>query len=90
MPPSRDVYNPLRPADFYPLPKPKKRVRFVLLAIFLGMFGAHNFYAGYVKKGFMQVCFTLFTVFYGALISWVWAIVEACIVNVDADGEQFT
>jgi TM2 domain-containing membrane protein YozV len=76
--------------NLVPIPPPKKRVRFVLLAIFLGMFGAHNFYAGYVKKGFIQVCFSLLTCFYGAVVSWVWAIIEACMINVDADGEQFT
>lgn len=90
MPPARGVYAPLRPVDLYPPLQAKKRVRFVLLAVFLGMFGAHNFYAGYIKKAFMQVCFSVLTCFYGALVSWVWAIVEACIVNTDADGEQFT
>ena len=77
-------------ANLVPIPPPKKRVRFVLLAIFLGMFGAHNFYAGYVKKAFIQICFSLLTCFYGAIVSWVWAIIEACMINVDADGEQFT
>lgn len=90
LPSTRGVYNPLRPADLYPLPKERKRVRFVLLAVFLGLFGAHNFYAGYVKKGVMQVCITLLTLFYGAMVTWPWAIVEACIVGVDADGQQFT
>ncbi|MDP9340320.1 MAG: TM2 domain-containing protein [Acidobacteriota bacterium] len=90
LPSPRGVYAPLLPAHLFPVAKPKKRVQFVLLAIFLGMFGAHNFYAGYTKKGFMQVCFTVLTCFYAAVVSWVWAIVEACIVNTDADGEQFT
>jgi TM2 domain-containing membrane protein YozV len=90
MPSPRGVYAPLLPAHLFPVAPRKKRVQFVLLAIFLGMFGAHNFYAGYTKKGFMQVCFTVLTCFYAAVVSWVWAIVEACIVNTDADGEQFT
>ena len=90
MPSPRGVYGPLLPAHLFPVAPPKKRVQFVLLAIFLGMFGAHNFYAGYTKKGFIQVCFTVLTCFYAAVVSWVWAIVEACIVNTDADGEQFT
>lgn len=90
MPSPRGVYAPLLPAHLFPVAPRKKRVQFVLLAIFLGMFGAHNFYAGYTKKGFMQVCFTVLTCFYAAVVSWVWAIVEACVVNTDADGEQFT
>jgi TM2 domain-containing membrane protein YozV len=74
---------------YYPVAQPKTRVIFVLLGIFLGVFGAHNFYAGYAKKGTIQLCVTLLTCFYGAAISWVWAIIEICTVNQDADGMQF-
>lgn len=70
--------------------RPKSRVSFVLLGIFLGIFGAHNFYAGYMRKGVFQLCLTLFTCFYGAVISWVWALVEICIVHKDFDDVQFT
>jgi TM2 domain-containing membrane protein YozV len=69
---------------------PKSRVSFVLLGIFLGIFGAHNFYAGYMRKGAFQLCLTLFTCFYGAVISWIWALVEVCIVHKDFDDVQFT
>jgi TM2 domain-containing membrane protein YozV len=67
----------------------KSRVVFVLLAIFLGAFGGHNFYAGYIKKGVIQLCITVFSCFFGSLISWVWAIVEACMVDRDEDGIAF-
>jgi TM2 domain-containing membrane protein YozV len=77
------------PAFYIPPPEPKKRVVFVLLGIFLGVFGVHNFYAGYAKKGTIQLCLTLLTCFYGAAISWIWAIVEICITEKDADGTQF-
>jgi TM2 domain-containing membrane protein YozV len=70
-------------------PAPKTRVIFVLLGIFLGIFGVHNFYAGYVKKGTIQLCVTLLTCFYGAIASWIWAIVEICTVGKDAEGTQF-
>jgi TM2 domain-containing membrane protein YozV len=76
-------------AQYYPVAQPKTRVIFVLLGIFLGVFGAHNFYAGYVKKGAIQLCVTLLSCFYGAAISLVWAIVEICTVNRDAEGKQF-
>lgn len=62
---------------------------FVLLGIFLGYFGVHNFYAGYVKRGTMQLCVTALSCFYGAAISWPWAIIEICMVNKDAEGNQF-
>jgi TM2 domain-containing membrane protein YozV len=76
-------------AHYYPVAQPKTRVIFVLLGIFLGIFGVHNFYAGYVKKGAIQLCVTLLSCFYGAVISWIWAIAEICMVNKDAEGTQF-
>ena len=76
-------------AAYYPVAQPKTRVIFVLLGIFLGVFGVHNFYAGYAKKGTIQLCVTLLSCFYLAAISWVWAIIEVCTINQDADGTQF-
>jgi TM2 domain-containing membrane protein YozV len=76
-------------AYYYSAPQPKTRVIFVLLGIFLGALGVHNFYAGYVKKGTVQLCVTLLTCFYAGLLSWVWAIIEICTVNKDAEGTQF-
>jgi TM2 domain-containing membrane protein YozV len=67
----------------------KSRVVFVLLAVFLGAFGGHNFYAGYVKKAVIQLCLTVFTCFLGSILSWIWAIVEACMVECDDDGVAF-
>lgn len=67
----------------------KSRVVFVLLAVFLGAFGGHNFYAGYVKKGVIQLCITIFSCFFGALISWIWAIVEVCMLDRDNNGIAF-
>lgn len=89
-------YQPLyylqpTPAELYAsIEEPKKRVTFVLLGIFLGIFGVHNFYAGYMRKGAAQLCLTLFTFFYGAIVSWIWAIVEVCMIHKDFDGVQFT
>lgn len=76
-------------AQYYPVAQPKTRVIFVLLGIFLGVFGVHNFYAGYVKKGAIQLCVTLLSCFYAAVVSWIWAIIEICTVNKDAEGTQF-
>jgi TM2 domain-containing membrane protein YozV len=67
-------------------PMPKSRVVFVLLAVFLGSFGAHNFYAGYNRKAVVQLCLTICTCFFASLITWIWAIVEACVVTRDDDG----
>jgi len=87
--PSPSAYAPDQLVNYYSPPQPKTRVVFVLLGIFLGVFGVHNFYTGYVKKGTIQLCLTLLTCFYGAGVSWIWAIVEICVVNRDAEGVQF-
>lgn len=68
---------------------PKTRIAFVLLGIFFGALGVHNFYAGYIKRGVVQACITLLTVGYASVISWIWAIVEVCTVDRDARDIQF-
>jgi len=88
-PPAQPAYAPSPLVNYYQPPPPKTRVLFVLLGIFLGVFGVHNFYAGYVKKGTIQLCLTLLTCFWGALVSWPWAIIEICAVSKDAEGNQF-
>lgn len=75
--------------SYLPAPQPKKRVTYVLLGIFLGFFGAHNFYAGYNRNAAIQLAVSLLTCFYGAILCWIWAIVEVCLTNKDADGESF-
>ena len=82
-------YAPPPPGPIRSYEPRKSRVVFVLLAVFLGAFGGHNFYAGYVKKAVIQLCITLFSCFTGSFISWIWAIVEACMVNRDDDGIAF-
>lgn len=68
----------------------KTRIGFILLGILLGAFGAHNFYAGYHKRGLAQLLITVLTFFYGAIISWIWAIVEVCTVDRDSNGVAFS
>ena len=77
----------LRPPS--PYPARKSRVVFVLLAVLLGAFGGHNFYAGYVKKAVIQLCITLLSCLVGGFISWIWAIIEACTVDSDHNGMAF-
>ena len=69
----------------------KSRISYILLGIFLGCLGIHNFYAGYVGRAVAQLLITLFT---GWLIIpwfavWIWCIVEVCTVRVDARGIKF-
>ena len=64
---------------------PKNRTAFILLGVFLGFLGAHNFYAGYRRRAVAQLCVSVFTLFLGAIASWIWAIVEVCTVERDAE-----
>lgn len=74
----------------------KSRIAYVLLAIFLGGWGIHNFYAGYTTRAVIQlvmwfVSFLLLTIFigvFGFIALWIWALVEACTVTVDSTGQR--
>ena len=66
--------------------QPKSRVTFILLGLFLGCLGIHNFYAGYNGKGIAQLLITLFIgwlVFPWVIVA-IWALIEIIAVDVDA------
>lgn len=67
----------------------KSRVVYVVLAIIFGEIGVHNFYAGYIGRGVVQLLVTVLT--FGLLfwVSWIWAVVEACAVDCDGKGVPF-
>lgn len=67
---------------------PKTRVAYILLGLFLGGLGIHNFYAGYTSKGVTQLLLTLFlwwTIIVPIGVG-IWTIVEVCTVDRDAQG----
>lgn len=69
-------------------PDRKDRAAYILLAVLLG-FGVHNFYAGYKSRGLTQLLCTFLSCGFLWFPMWVWAIVEACTVEVDAAGVRF-
>jgi TM2 domain-containing membrane protein YozV len=71
---------------------PKQRVAYILLGLFLGTLGVHNFYAGYTGKAVAQLLVTLLTGWLGVpiLAIWIWNIVEIITVERDATGVPFT
>ena len=71
--------------------QPKERTVYVLLGIFLGWLGIHNFYAGYSGRGVAQILMTLFIgwLIFPLLIITIWNIVEVCTVKKDANGVLF-
>jgi predicted Zn finger-like uncharacterized protein len=88
-----DDYEFDRPSRRHREP-PKSRVAYILLGIFLGELGVHNFYAGHTNAAVWQLVITLVSiplmcVFVGFLtifIPMIWAIVDVCTIDRDADG----
>jgi hypothetical protein len=83
--------TPPPPQQSLPLPNPKSRVAFILLGVFLGLFGIHNFYAGYIGKALAQLLLNLFlfwTVIVPLGIS-IWVLVEVITISHDAQGRPF-
>lgn len=68
----------------------KSRLSYILLGLFLGGLGVHNFYAGYSGKGVTQLLLTLF-LFWTIVVPigvWIWIIIEICTVDHDAYGNR--
>jgi TM2 domain-containing membrane protein YozV len=79
-------YNPQPQYPMYAYARPpRNRMAFILLGIFLGCFGIHNFYAGYTGKAIAQLLITLFSVFILSFVTAIWAIIEVCVVDRDSD-----
>ena len=70
----------------------KSRSTYILLALFLGLFGIHNFYAGYQGRGIAQLLITLFTfwLIFPLIAVCIWVLIEICIIDKDADDVMFT
>jgi TM2 domain-containing membrane protein YozV len=72
-------------------PNKRKRVVYVLFAVFLGLLGIHNFYAGRKGPALTQLLVTLligWTVIPLLVIS-IWVLVEICTVVTDGAGNPF-
>jgi TM2 domain-containing membrane protein YozV len=65
------------------------RIVYLILALFFGMIGVHNFAAGRFISGSTQLVLTLlfaFTIPLALLPILIWVIVEICAVSEDGDG----
>lgn len=63
------------------------KVVYILLAIFFGTLGIHDFYAKYYVRGIIKIVLTL--TFIGVYISLIWSIVDAFKVRQTKDGRMF-
>ena len=66
---------------------PKSRLTYILLALFVGLFGIHDFYAGYTNRG--VIAFLLTLTWFGAIISAFMALYDMATVTHDAAGVRF-
>lgn len=75
--------------DLVPDAERKSRNTFILLGALLGMFGAHNFYAGYRNKALIQVGITVLSAGFAIPMTWIWALIDAFTVEADSSGVNF-
>lgn len=70
----------------------KNRGIFIILALLLGLFGVHNFYAGYYGKGALQLLVTITwsMIYIGIIIIGMWVLIDLLTVRRDADGNVMT
>ena len=67
----------------------KSQLIYVVLALFFGAFGVHNFYANRWGRGLIQLLLTVGTGFMGAVISSLWSVVNIFTIETDGDGRNF-
>jgi len=65
----------------------KSRIVYILLGLFLGGFGIHNFYAGYTGKACLQLLLTFTGI--GFPIVVIWVILDIIFVKQDANRVPF-
>jgi TM2 domain-containing membrane protein YozV len=74
---------------FDPTVRCKSRTAFLLLGVLLGAFGAHSFYAGSTKKGFIQLAITVLSFGLAGFMVWIWAVIDICTITTDHNGVPF-
>ena len=70
----------------------RTRTAYILLGIFLGGLGIHDFYAGYKARGFVKLGAALFTCLCCPVLgtaTGLWALVDICTIKVDVDEKPF-
>ena len=69
----------------------KSRLIFILLAVFVGFMGTHNFYAERYKIAVVQFCVTalIFWLIVPAFAVWIWALWEIYSVKTDGSAIDF-
>ncbi len=68
--------------------RPAKRTIYMLLGLFLGAFGMHNFYAGRIVRAMGQLLISCLTLLYALPVSALWAWGDVCFVTKDGKGRR--
>lgn len=67
----------------------KSKVAAALLALFLGYFGAHDFYLGYKKQGIIKIILTITMI--GCFVTYIWTLIDfikiLCNGKLDSNGQ---
>ena len=63
------------------------KIVYIILAIFFGTLGIHDFYAKYYVRGIIKIVLTL--TFIGVYISLIWSIIDAFKIRQTKDGRMF-
>jgi hypothetical protein len=68
----------------------RSRGVYIILGLFLGFFGIHNFYAGYLWRGFAQLLIVLVLGWFvvGLVIVAIWVLIELFTVTHDSAGDM--
>ena len=67
----------------------KSQLIYVVLALFLGALGIHNFYANRWGRGLIQLLLTIGTGMVGSVISSLWSVINIFTIETDGDGHPF-
>ena len=68
----------------------KSRLVYVLLGVFLGALGIHNFYAGRISRAVGQLLTTVLAgwLFLPLIAVLIWVLVDVCAISTDGDGNK--
>jgi TM2 domain-containing membrane protein YozV len=68
----------------------KSRGVYIILALFFGFLGVHNFYAGNLGRGLVQLLTVLILGWFviGFVIVFIWVLIECFTVTHDAAGDK--
>jgi TM2 domain-containing membrane protein YozV len=68
----------------------KSRGIYIILGLFFGFLGIHNFYAGYFGRGVCQLLIVLILGWFviGFIVVGVWVLIELFVVSTDGAGDK--